>query len=90
MLQKTHQYVPDLAIDVHDVIFDGQQAVVHWSYRGTFQNGEMFGVPADGQSVEVTGVTIYEIEDGAVQREEGIVDNLALMKQLGMAPGRPE
>jgi predicted ester cyclase len=47
-------------------------------------------VPANGQSVEVTGVTIYEIEDGVVQREEGIVDNLALMKQLGLAPGRPE
>jgi hypothetical protein len=30
------------------------------------------------------------IEDGVVQREEGIVDNLALMQQLGIAPGRPD
>jgi steroid delta-isomerase-like uncharacterized protein len=90
MLKKTHQYFPDLTIDIHDVIADGNRAVVRWSYRGTFQNGEMFGVPADGQSVEVAGVTTYEIEDGAVRREEGIVDNLALMKQLGLAPGRPE
>jgi steroid delta-isomerase-like uncharacterized protein len=90
MLKKTHRYFPDLTIDVHDVIADGTQAVVHWTYRGTFQNGEMFGVSASGQSIEVTGVTIYEIEDGAVQREEGVVDNLALMQQLGMMPGRPE
>ena len=90
MLAKTHRYVPDLTMDVHDVIADGTQAVVHWTYRGTFQNGEMFGVSASGQSIEVTGVTIYEIEDGAVQREEGVVDNLALMQQLGMMPDRPE
>lgn len=90
MLAKTHQYFPDLTIDVHDVIADGTQAVVHWTYRGTFQNGAMFGVPASGQSIEVTGVTIYTIEDGMVQREEGVVDNLALMQQLGMTPGRPE
>ena len=90
MLAKTHEYFPDLSIDVHNVIADDNQAAVHWTYRGTFQNGEMFGVPADGQSVEVTGTTIYEIEDGVVTREEGVVDNLALMKQIGVDPGRPE
>lgn len=89
MLAKTHRYFPDLSIEVHDVVADENQAVVRWTYRGTFQEGELFGVTASGQSVEVTGMTIYEIEDGAVQREEGVVDNLALMHQLGLAPGRP-
>jgi predicted ester cyclase len=50
----------------------------------------MFGVAAAGQSVDVAGMTIYEIEEGAVQREEGLVDNLALMQQLGLKPGRPD
>jgi hypothetical protein len=31
-----------------------------------------------------------EIEAGAVKREEGVVDNLALMQQLGRSPGRPD
>jgi steroid delta-isomerase-like uncharacterized protein len=90
MLAKTHHFFPDLSISVHDVVADAPRAVVHWTYRGTFQNGEMFGVAAAGQSVEVTGMTRYEIADGAVQREEGLVDNLALMQQLGLAPGRPD
>jgi steroid delta-isomerase-like uncharacterized protein len=90
MLAKTHHYFPDLSIEVHRVIADGPQAAVHWTYRGTFQNGEMFGVAATGQSIEVTGMTRHEIEEGVVHREEGVVDNLALMKQLGLRPGRPE
>jgi steroid delta-isomerase-like uncharacterized protein len=90
MLAKTHRFFPDLSIDIHGVIADANQAALRWSYQGTFQNGEMFGVSASGQAVEVAGMTIQEIEDGAVQREEGIVDNLALMQQLGLAPGRPD
>ena len=90
MLAKTHRFFPDLSIEVRDVVADGNQAVVRWTYRGTFQNGEMFGVAASGQSVDVTGMTIYEIEEGAVKREEGVVDNLALMQQLGRSPGRPD
>jgi steroid delta-isomerase-like uncharacterized protein len=90
MLAKTHHFFPDLSIKVRDVVADGSQAFLRWTYRGTFQNGEMFGVPAAGQSVEVTGMTIHEIEGGAVKREEGVVDNLALMHQLGLSPGRPD
>lgn len=72
------------------MVTDRNQAFVRWTYRGTFQNGEMFGVTATGQSVEVTGMTIHQIEDGTVRREEGVVDNLTLMQQLGLSPGRPD
>jgi len=90
MLSKTHRYFPDLTIAVQDILVERNRAVVRWTYQGTFREGEMFGVPASGQHVEVEGITIYVIEDGVVQREEGIVDNLALMQQLGIAPGRPD
>ena len=73
MLAKTHHFFPDLSIDVRDVVADECQAFVRWTYRGTFQNREMFGVTATGQSVEVTGMTIHQIEDGTVRREEGVV-----------------
>jgi steroid delta-isomerase-like uncharacterized protein len=83
MLVKTHHFFPDLLIEVGDVVADGNQAFIRWTYQGTFQNGEMFGVPASGQSVEVTGMTIYEIEGGAVKREEGVVDNLSAFPRDG-------
>ena len=83
MLAQTHHFFPDLMIDVDAALAEGHQAVVHWRYRGTFQNGEMFDVEAAGQSIEVSGMTRFQIEDGAVQAERGIVDNLGLMQQLG-------
>lgn len=86
MLAQTHRYFPDLSIEVHDVVADGHRVVVHWVYRGTFEEGEMFGVQAAGQSVEVEGMTEYRIEEGRVQHERGIVDNFGLMMQLGADP----
>lgn len=86
MLSQTHQYFPDLTIDIEEIVADDEQAVVHWRYRGTFQEGEMFGVAASGQSVEVAGMTRYHIANGKIQREEGIVDNFGLMMQLGAVP----
>lgn len=86
MLSQTHRYFPDLTITIDEVVADGDQAVVHWRYRGTFEQGEMFGVEASGQSVEVAGMTRYHIADGKIQREQGIVDNFGLMMQLGAVP----
>ena len=86
MLSQTHRYFPDLTIEIEEVVAGDDQAVVHWTYRGTFEEGEMFGVEADGQSVHVTGMTRYHITDGEIQREQGIVDNFGLMMQLGALP----
>lgn len=86
MLAQTHRFFPDLAIEIEMVVAEAPQAVVHWRYRGTFREGEMFGVEAAGQSVEVTGMTRYRIADGAVREERGVVDNFGLMMQLGAAP----
>ena len=86
MLAQTHRHFPDLSIEVRDVVAEEDRAIVHWAYRGTFREGEMFGVEAAGQSVEVEGMTKYRIEDGRVQSERGVVDNFGLMMQLGAAP----
>lgn len=86
MLAQTHRHFPDLSIDVEAVVAGGDHAVVQWRYRGTFQNGKLFGVEASGQPVEVAGMTKYDIADGAIQREEGIVDTFGLMMQIGARP----
>jgi predicted ester cyclase len=90
MLSQTRRYFPDVTIAIDKVLADGDQAVVHCWYRGTFQEGEMFGVEASGQSVEVAGMTRYHVADGKLQREQGIVDNFGLMMQLGAMPVREQ
>jgi steroid delta-isomerase-like uncharacterized protein len=86
MLDETHAHFPDLQVDVDRVVTEKPHAIVRWTYRGTFTQGTLFGVPADGQSVAVTGITEYRIEDGLVRREEGVVDNFNLMMQIGAEP----
>jgi steroid delta-isomerase-like uncharacterized protein len=85
-LRQTHEFFPDLAIRAEEVIAAEDVAVVRWSYRGTHQRGELFGVSASGRRVEVRGITIYRLRDGRVQHEEGVVDNLDLMAQLQAGP----
>lgn len=89
MLAQTHRFFPDLTMDVHEIVAEDDNVVVHWTYRGTFREGEMFGVRASGQSVTVTGMTLYQIEDGCVVMERGVVDNAGLMQQLGATPTAP-
>lgn len=86
-LRQTHEYFPDLEIAADEVIATEHTAVVRWTYRATHQRGELFGVEAAGKRVEVRGITLYRIERGRVQREEGVVDNLSLMTQLQAIAG---
>jgi len=43
MLARTHHFFPGLRVEVRDVVTNGTQVVVCWTYRGIFQNGGRFG-----------------------------------------------
>jgi predicted ester cyclase len=64
------------------VLSCGDHTVVRWTYQATHQHGELLGVEPTGKIVHVSGITIYQIRDGRVQREDGVVDNLSLLLQL--------
>ena len=83
ILTQTFDSFPDMRITTHDVIVEGNQAVVCWSYKATHQRGIVLGVEPTGAQVHVAGVTRYEIEAGKVIHEQGIVDVYSLMTQLG-------
>lgn len=83
MLEETFHYFPDLVTTPRKVIAGTDTAAVEWVYEGTHENGEMFGVEAHGTRVRVRGVTIYEMQEGRIHQERGVVDVLGLMGQLG-------
>ncbi len=82
ILRQTHTSFPDLQLTVQEIIGEEDQAVVRWSYQGTHQQGEVFGIAPTGKSVKVSGITFLRIEDGKVVEESGIVDNFTLQQQL--------
>ena len=77
---------PDLRMDVQDVIASGDKAVARVRVAGTHQ-GEFMGIPATGKSAAVDLIDITRFGDDGLAREHwGVVDQLAMLQQLGVIP----
>ena len=77
---------PDLRMDVQDVIASGDKAVARLQVFGTHK-GEFMGIPATGKSAAVDLIDITRFGgDGLAREHWGVVDQLALLQQLGIIP----
>jgi steroid delta-isomerase-like uncharacterized protein len=77
---------PDMRMDVEDVIASGDKAVARVTVTGT-NKGEFMGMPATGKSATVKLIDITRFgDDGLAHEHWGVVDQLALMQQLGVIP----
>jgi len=77
---------PDMRMDVEDIIASGEKAVARVRVTGT-NKGEFMGMPATGKSVSMKLIDITRFGDDGLAREHwGVVDQLALMQQLGVIP----
>jgi predicted ester cyclase len=44
------------------------------------------GTPASGKEVQLTGISIYRIEEGKIAQEWTVEDQFGLMQQIGAIP----
>jgi steroid delta-isomerase-like uncharacterized protein len=79
---------PDLAVTVEDEIAEGDKVVSRWTIRGTHQGETEDYGPATGKQMELKGISISRIQDGKIVEEWNSYDNLGVLQQLGLAPGR--
>lgn len=77
---------PDLRIAADAVLAEGDRVAIRWTLTGT-QEGEFFGVPASGRSVNSPGVDIYRIENGQIAEIWTVGDDLGILTQIGAIPG---
>ncbi len=80
-----HQAFPDMRVEVHDMIADGDLVAARVTYSGTHQ-AEFVGVPATGRRVEVSGVDFLRMRDGRQAEHWGGADMASLLQQLGVMP----
>jgi steroid delta-isomerase-like uncharacterized protein len=73
---------PDLEITIDDQIAEGDMVCSRATTRGTHQ-GEIFGMPATGKVVTMTGLTLVRIVDRRIAESWVKNDVMALMNQLG-------
>lgn len=76
---------PDLEITIDYQIAEGDKVCSRAITRGTHQ-GEIFGIPATGNVVTMTGMTIVRIVDGRITDSWVKNDVMGLMNQLDAAP----
>ena len=76
---------PDMKLTPEAIYADGDTVIARVRVTGT-HNGEYFGVPPTGKSIDVTGVDIVRLEEGKAVERWGVFDGLKLMQQLGQVP----
>jgi steroid delta-isomerase-like uncharacterized protein len=73
---------------VEDVIAEGDRVAVRWSASGRHV-GDFMGMPASGRPFTMAGIDIHRLRDGRMSEHWHVVDQLALLQQLG-ALAQPE
>jgi steroid delta-isomerase-like uncharacterized protein len=77
--------IPDINLTLEDTMGDGDRVAVRYRIRGTHQ-GELMGVPASGNEVDVDGQSFFRFVDGKVAERWQSLDVMTLMQQIGALP----
>jgi steroid delta-isomerase-like uncharacterized protein len=70
---------------IEDVIAEGDRVVVRWTHAGTHV-GDFLGIPASGIAFRIAGIDVHRLQDGRMAEHWHVVDQFALMQQLGVIP----
>lgn len=71
--------------DIEDQIAEGDKVVTRMTARGVHE-GDLPGIPATGNHLEMTATVIHRIEDGRLVEKWSDKDTLHLLQQLGVIP----
>jgi len=74
---------PDFHCTINFMVAEGDTVVVHQTWTGTHE-GEFMGIPATGNSFSINVIDIMQIADGQFVAHWGVMDQMAMMQQLGV------
>ncbi len=79
---------PNLQITIEDLVAEGDQVAMRWTFRGT-NTGDLvtpMPLPATGKQVTVLGITIVRLAGGKAVEVWSQGDTLGFLQQLGLIP----
>ncbi|MCB9135830.1 MAG: ester cyclase [Anaerolineales bacterium] len=76
---------PDIHIEKLDTVSENGQVAVHFRITGTHE-GTFLGIPATGQKIDVTGMSILQYKGDLIRERWNILDRMTMMQQLGAIP----
>jgi predicted ester cyclase len=86
MHQMTMAAMPDYHVTIEDMLAEGDQVVVRFSFTGTHTGADFIGLAPSGKQVNVTGISIFRLANGKIIEHRAEEDQLGLLQQLGAMP----
>src|ERR687898_203852 len=77
--------LPDLTATMEDIVIAGDRVVGRFVYRGTHA-GELMGIPATGNPVEMRSIDIWRVEDAMFVEHWDELNLLEVLQQIGALP----
>jgi steroid delta-isomerase-like uncharacterized protein len=76
---------PDMQLSAANPLLDGGRLAVEWRLTGTHL-GPVMNIPPTRRQVEVRGISILTIRDGAIVYASHVWDVAGLLRSLGLLP----
>jgi predicted ester cyclase len=86
LLQAYGTAFPDFRLSIDDLLADGDQVVLRWTFTGTHQ-GPLADIAASGKAVNVPrGIAIFHLAGAKVDQGYMAWDKYGLLQQVGALP----
>jgi predicted ester cyclase len=73
--------IPDLTVEIHDQVAEGDKVTTRKTIRGTHQ-GDLFGIAPTGKSVAIDVIDIVRLRDGKYVEHWGVNTLANVLAQL--------
>lgn len=83
LVKKNNDAMSDWKFSIDDMLCDGDKAAVRWTANGIHTGPFMHEEPT-GESVQLKGIVIYEIQNQKIMRDWLMSDNLGFLTQIGV------
>ncbi len=81
-----HSAFPDSHYTIQLEMSDNDMAAIRWTYTGTHQD-KFLSVPASGRSVQLQGVSIFQVDEGQISEIWVNENDLGLLEQINALGG---
>jgi predicted ester cyclase len=95
VLDDIERTFPDVALEVLDLVIDGEVAIGRYAMTGTHlgtqqlpfvHGGVLYGLPPTNRRFRTEHAHAFRVQGGQIVTHDAVQDNLELARQLGVTP----
>jgi steroid delta-isomerase-like uncharacterized protein len=80
--------VPDLHLDIEQMVAEGDAVFMHWHATGTFTGAAFNGIAATGRRIDIRGNDYFTVREGEIASAFIAYDGMDYAIQAGVLPAR--